>query len=61
MALLANFVAFVVGSVALALTALSVVDDDFLLRFQITKGRSVLWYLGLLGVIYSVARATIPN
>ncbi|KAI3632247.1 hypothetical protein MIR68_009353 [Amoeboaphelidium protococcarum] len=58
---LANFVAYISGSIALALTILSFVDDDFLLHFHITPGKSVLFYLGLFGVIYSASRSLVPD
>jgi hypothetical protein len=41
--MMAKFIAYVAGSIALSLTFLSVLDDDILLNFQITPGRSVLW------------------
>jgi hypothetical protein len=60
-AIIAKFISFVAGSIALCLTILSVLDDDILLNFAITEGRSVLWYLGLFGVIWSAARGMIPD
>lgn len=57
----AKFVAFVAGSFAVVLTLASVVDENVLLDFQITTGRSVLWYLGIIGGIWSVSRVLIPE
>lgn len=61
LAIPARFVAFVSGSLAVSLTILSILDDNILLNFQITPGRSVLWWLGLFGIIWSGARSLIPD
>ena len=61
LAVMGKFVSFVAGSIGLSLTLLSIVDDDFLLNFYITPGRSVLWYLGVFGIIWSAGRALVPD
>ncbi|KAI3657325.1 hypothetical protein MP638_002855 [Amoeboaphelidium occidentale] len=60
-AIIAQFISFVAGSVALSLTVLSILDDDILLSFYISEGRTVLWYLGVFGIIWSTARSMVPD
>jgi autophagy-related protein 9 len=61
LAIIAKFISFVSGSLALALTLMSIVDEDVLISFHLTPGRSVLWYLGILGIIWTAARAFVPD
>lgn len=61
LAIVARFVAFTSGSLAVSLTFLSILDDNILLNFQITPGRSVLWWMGVLGLIWSAAKSLIPD
>eukprot|EP00158_Paraphelidium_tribonemae_P006569 Partr_v1_DN27882_c1_g1_i3_m22419 putative Involved in autophagy and cytoplasm to vacuole transport (Cvt) vesicle formation. Plays a key role in the organization of the preautophagosomal structure phagophore assembly site (PAS), the nucleating site for formation of the sequestering vesicle. Cycles between the PAS and the cytoplasmic vesicle pool and may participate in supplying membrane for the growing autophagosome len=61
LAIVAKFISYVAGSIALSLTVLSLLDDEILLHFQITQGRSTLWYLGLFSVIWSASRAFVPD
>jgi hypothetical protein len=61
LAILAKFISFVSGALALALFLLSIVDDDFLVKFHITPGKSVLWYLGILGMIWTASRGLVPD
>ena len=60
-ALMAKFVAFVAGSFAAVLILLSIFDPDAFLHFEITKDRSVLFYIGVFGSILAVARGMIPE
>ena len=59
--IVAKFISFVAGAVALSLTFFSIFDDDFLLSFHITPGRSVIWYLGIFGMIWTAARSFVPD
>lgn len=61
LAIFGKFISFIAGAFGLSLTFLSVFDDNFLLNFNITPGRSVLWYLGLFGAIWSAGRSLIPS
>lgn len=61
MVIVAKFIAFVSGSIALSLALFSLIDENILTNFQITHGRSVLWYLGVLGMIWTAARGFIPD
>jgi hypothetical protein len=56
-----SFVAFVAGSFAFVLTLVSLVDEDALLRLELSPGRSVLWYLGVFTAIFAIARPFVPS
>ena len=58
---LARFVAFIAGALASVLAIASVVDPELFLGFEITKDRTVLFYLGILGSIFAVARGLLPE
>ncbi|KAJ2678682.1 autophagy protein atg9 [Coemansia sp. RSA 1285] len=57
---LARFVAFVSGSFTALLLALTVVDNELSLEFEITKHRTVLFYIGLFGAVLAAARGMVP-
>jgi len=54
-------VAFVSGSFAAVLFLVSLVDPELFLGFEITKDRTVLFYLGLFGTILAISRGMIPE
>ena len=56
-----SFVAFIAGSFAAVLVLASVIDPDIFLHFEISRGRTVLFYLGVFGSILAVARGMIPD
>jgi autophagy-related protein 9 len=58
---LARFVAFVTGALAAVLAVASVIDPELFLNFEITKDRSVIFYLGVFGSIWAVARGMLPE
>ncbi|KAJ2568132.1 autophagy protein atg9 [Coemansia sp. RSA 1813] len=58
---LARFVAFVSGSFMALLLALTVVDNELSLEFEITSHRTVLFYIGLFGAILAGARGMVPS
>lgn len=58
---LARFVTFIAGSFAAVLGIVSLVDPDIFLGFEITKDRTVLFYIGLFGSIAAVGRSLIPS
>lgn len=58
---ISRFVAFVAGAVASVLAVASVVDPEVFLNFEITKDRSVIFYLGVFGSIWAVARSILPE
>jgi autophagy-related protein 9 len=56
-----RFVAFVAGSFASVLILFTLLDPDAFLHFDITKDRSVLFYITIFGSILAVARGMIPE
>jgi autophagy-related protein 9 len=58
---LSRFVAFVAGALASVLAVASVVDPEMFLNFEISKDRSVIFYLGVFGSIWAVARGLLPE
>jgi autophagy-related protein 9 len=58
---ISSFIAFVSGSFAAVLFLVSLVDPELFLGFEITKDRTVLFYLGLFGTILAVSRGMIPE
>lgn len=58
---LSSFVAFVSGALASVLALASVVDPELFLGFEITPDRTVLFYLGLFGSVWAVARGLVPE
>lgn len=59
--LLAGFVAFVSGAITSVLAVASLVDPELFLGFEITPDRTVLFYLGLFGSVWAVARGLAPS
>ena len=53
--------AFVAGSFAIVLVMLSFVDEEVLLKLELSPGRTVLWNLGLFSAIFVVAVSMIPG
>ena len=58
---LCRFVAFVTGALASVLALASVVDPELFLGFEITPERTVLFYLGVFGTVWAVARGAVPE
>lgn len=56
-----RFVAFVAGALASVLALASVIDPEMFLGFEITHDRTVLFYLGVFGTIWAVARGGVPE
>ncbi|ANB14619.1 autophagy protein ATG9 [Sugiyamaella lignohabitans] len=56
-----RFVAFVCGSFAAVLGIISLVDPELFLGFEITKDRTVLFYIGIFGSIVAISRSMIPD
>lgn len=60
-ALVSRFIAFLAGSFAAVLLLFSLIDPDAFLHFEITPGRTVLFYITIFGVILAVARGMVPD
>ncbi|KAJ5082850.1 Autophagy-related protein 9 [Penicillium argentinense] len=57
----ARFVAFISGALASVLALASVVDPELFLGFEISPDRTVLFYLGVFGTVWAVARGVAPE
>jgi autophagy-related protein 9 len=57
----ARFVTFVTGALISVLVIASAIDPEFLLGFEITRDRNVLFYLGIFGSVWAVARGLLPD
>ncbi|KAI9816594.1 MAG: autophagy protein atg9 [Pycnora praestabilis] len=58
---LSRFVAFVTGALASVLFLASVIDPELFLGFEVTPGRTVLFYLSVFGSVWAVARGMVPE
>lgn len=58
---ISRFVAFVTGALASVLALASVIDPELFLAFEITPERTVLFYLGIFGTVWAVARGIVPE
>lgn len=56
-----RFVAFIAGALASVLALASLLDPELFLGFEITHDRTVLFYLGMLGSIWAIARGLCPE
>lgn len=56
-----KFTAFIAGSFAAILALLTVFDPDNFLNFEITKDRTVIFYITILGAIWSVCQSSISR
>lgn len=61
LASIGKFVAFVAGSLCVVLIAVTVVNEDLLLHFEITPGKSIIWYLAFFGAVLAITRALVPD
>ncbi len=58
---ISRFVAFVAGALTSVLALASVIDPELFLGFEITPERTVLFYLGVFGTVWAVARGVVPE
>ena len=58
---ISGFVAFVAGAIASVLAVASLIDPESFLSFELTTERTVLFYLGVFGSIWAVARGNMPE
>lgn len=58
---LSRFIAFITGALASVLALASVIDPELFLGFEITPERTVLFYLGVFGTVWAVARGAVPE
>lgn len=60
-AVVAKFAAFVIGSLVFVMLIIGILSEELLLNLEITEGRTLIWYLGLLGILLAISRSLIPN
>ncbi|PGH30447.1 hypothetical protein GX50_06790 [[Emmonsia] crescens] len=58
---ISRFVGFIAGALASVLALASVVDPELFLGFEISHNRTVLFYLGVFGTVWAVARGIVPE
>lgn len=56
-----KFVSFLAGSFCAVMIALAILNEDLLLHFEITAGKSMIWYLAVLGGVLAITRSFIPD
>ncbi|KAG8875846.1 autophagy protein atg9 [Serendipita sp. 405] len=58
---IARFISFIAGSFAGVLILASLLDPELVLKFEITQGRTVLFWIGVFGGILAVSRGMIRD
>lgn len=58
---IARLFSFVSGSIVLILLAITMINEDLLMHFEITKSRNTIWYIGLFGLILAISRSALPE
>lgn len=61
MAGVGKFISFVTGSLCFVMILLTAYNEDLLMHFEITPGKSIIWYLALFGAILAISRSMIPD
>ena len=56
-----KIIAFISGSIVLVLLMITVINEDLLMHFELTEGKSIIWFLGFFGAILTISRSLIPN
>jgi autophagy-related protein 9 len=58
---IARSVAFMTGAITAVLAVGSVLDSELFLNFEITKDRTVLFYLGVFGAVWAISRGMVSE
>ncbi|KAF7546909.1 hypothetical protein G7046_g9171 [Stylonectria norvegica] len=58
---IARSVAFAAGALTAILAVGSILDSELFLNFEITKDRTVLFYLGIFGAVWAIARGMVSE
>ncbi|KAF7578152.1 APG9 domain containing protein [Pyrenophora tritici-repentis] len=56
-----SFVAFVAGAFAFVLVVFTLLDSELFLNFEITPGKTAIFWIGILTTVYRVARGSSPQ
>lgn len=57
----ARFIAFVSGAIVSVLAVASLLDPELFLNFEITRERTVLFYIGIFGTLWAFMNGSIPD
>jgi len=58
---ISSFVAFVAGAFASVLVVFTLLDSELFLTFEITPGKTAIFWIGVLTAVYRVARGSSPQ
>ncbi|KAI0463202.1 autophagy protein atg9 [Komagataella kurtzmanii] len=58
---LLKFIMFISGSIVGVLVIVTILDPEFFLNFELTPGRTVLFYVSTLGAIFTICKNSIPD
>ncbi|KAH8727952.1 autophagy-related protein 9 [Phaeosphaeriaceae sp. PMI808] len=58
---ISSFVAFIAGAFASILVAFTLLDSEWFLTFEITSGKTAIFWIGVLTTVYRVARGSSPQ
>lgn len=58
---LSKFFAFVGSAMIAVLLIISIINEDLLMHSELTPGRSIIWWIGVLGALVAAARALTPD
>ncbi|KAJ9603586.1 autophagy protein atg9 [Cladophialophora chaetospira] len=58
---IARFVSLLSGAVVSVLGLATILDQDNFLNFEVTEGRTTIFYIGIFGSIWAVARGLLPD
>lgn len=61
LAVIARFISFVFGSFLVILAVMTIINEELLLKFELSSGRTVIWYIGLFGVLLAISKSFIPD
>ncbi|KAF2876363.1 autophagy protein-like protein Apg9 [Massariosphaeria phaeospora] len=56
-----SFVAFIAGAFTFVLVAFTLLDSELFLTFEITPGKTAIFWIGVLTTIYRIARGSSPQ
>ena len=59
--ILLKFVSFITGSIVTILVILTIIDSENFLNFELTEGRTVLFYISTLGAVFTICKNSISN
>ena len=58
---IARFVSLISGAVVSVLGLATILDQDNFLNFEVTPGRTTIFYIGIFGSVWAVARGLLPD